>query len=542
MIVPAGVPRLEREESRVASAEAAAEAATAVTTVAALEEKAKLKKHFGRFDIFFFLICTIVGLDTLGTVASQGAQAFVWLAFLGVFFFLPYAMLVAELGSSFADEGGSYVWTKLALGRFVASVNGIMYWLSNPIWLGGALAVTAYATFTTFFWTPPSGSAKWVEIVFGLVFIWVATWAAILSFGVGKWIPTIGAWVRVVLLAVFTVCVVVYAVQHGVHGVGLGDFRPSWVTFLALVPVLIFNFVGFELPSAAGDEMKDAQKDVPVTIRRAFLVAVVAYGLPVLSILLVVPQSQITGLSGFIDAIKTVFTVFGGSVDATGVVTLTGFGSFMGGVAAVGFIIALLSSGTTWIMGADRAEAVACYDGAGPRVLGCFSKRFGTPLAVNLTSGLIATLVLVLAVNLSGGDSDKYFTAVLGLAIATTTISYLGIFPALAILRKKHPHVRRPYRAPFGFPGAVVISVLTTFWALVATIGLVWPGALSALPVVGAAADQSLPAGFHGQRGAYELTQFGPILVMVLIGFVFYALGTSTRRQQVAEPIAEHPG
>jgi hypothetical protein len=76
------------------------------TTAAALEEKAKLRKHFGRFDIFFFLICTIVGLDTLGSVASYGAQAFVWLIFLGVFFFLPYAMLVAELGSTFRDEGG----------------------------------------------------------------------------------------------------------------------------------------------------------------------------------------------------------------------------------------------------------------------------------------------------------------------------------------------------------------------------------------------------------------------------------------------------
>ena len=53
------------------------------TTAAALEEKAKLQKHFGRFDMFFFLLCTLVGLDTLGAVASNGAQAFTWLVFLG---------------------------------------------------------------------------------------------------------------------------------------------------------------------------------------------------------------------------------------------------------------------------------------------------------------------------------------------------------------------------------------------------------------------------------------------------------------------------
>ena len=29
-----------------------------------------------------------------------------------------------------------------------------------------------------------------------LGFIWFAVWAAILSFSIGKWIPTIGAWVH----------------------------------------------------------------------------------------------------------------------------------------------------------------------------------------------------------------------------------------------------------------------------------------------------------------------------------------------------------
>jgi hypothetical protein len=47
-----------------------------VTTTDALQEKKKLRKHFARFDIVFFLICTLVGVDTLGAVASNGPQAF----------------------------------------------------------------------------------------------------------------------------------------------------------------------------------------------------------------------------------------------------------------------------------------------------------------------------------------------------------------------------------------------------------------------------------------------------------------------------------
>ena len=44
------------------------------TTAMAVEEKAKLQKHFSRFDMLFFLICTLVGVDTLGQVSSYGAQ------------------------------------------------------------------------------------------------------------------------------------------------------------------------------------------------------------------------------------------------------------------------------------------------------------------------------------------------------------------------------------------------------------------------------------------------------------------------------------
>jgi glutamate:GABA antiporter len=513
--------------------------ASETTTSAALEEKAKLKKHFGRFDILFFLICTLVGLDTLGAVSGFGGQAFVWLMFLALFFFLPYAMLTAELGSTFREEGGSYIWTKLSMGRFAGAVAALLYWIANPIWLGGALTITALEVFNEFFFD--LGTAG--SYIFALAFIWFGTWAAILSFGVGKWIPTIGAWGRVLLLTGFTLTVLIYAVKNGVNGVGGSDFKPTWAVFIAAVPVLFFNFVGFELPNAAGDEMKDAQRDVPITIRRAMFVAVAAYGIPILAILLVLPASQITGLGGFIDAIKTVFTVYGGSVttaaDGTVTATLTGPGKVLGTIAAAGFIWALLSSGTTWIMGADRAQAVAAYDGAGPRWLGTFSDRWGTPVTVNLLSGVVASAMFIGAFTLTNGDAAKYFTAALGLAISTTTISYLFIFPALYILRRKFPQVERPYRVPGGDLGALVVTVLTTFWALLATVSLLWPGFASSSDL--STWDDALPEGFEGQRLAYELSQVVPLSLFVGLGVLFYVLGAKTRRNAVQVSLVDEP-
>ena len=500
------------------------------TTRATQVEKGKLQRHFRRFDMFFYLICTVVTIDTIGAVASHGAQGFTWLLFLALLFFLPFALLVAELGSAFPQEGGQYVWTRLAFGRLVACVNSVIYWVSNPIWIGGSLTIVALATIGEFF-TPLTGASKYI---FALAFIWFTIATAIVSLQYGKWVPTVGAWARGAVLGFFTISVVIYAARHGVHGFGVHDFSPSYAVFIAAVPVLFFNFAGLEVPSAAGEEMTNPRRDVPFAVLWSGVATVLAYGIPILGILIVLPQSQIFGLTGFIDAAKAVFTVYGGHVAGDGTVTLTGAGKVLGDVIAVTFIWAIASAGATWIMGADRSEAIAAADGGGPRLLGHFSKRLGTPIVMNLLSGVVATVLMVLAFTLTGGNADRYFTAVLGLTISTTTISSLFIFPALVRLRYKYPDVERPYRVPGGAAMAWVVSGLTTFWALLATVALIWPGFGVNWFGQHANPNDALDAlSFSHERLQYELSQIVPLIVLIAVGVIFYLLGATTRDQTV---------
>ena len=64
-----------------------------------------------------------------------------------------------------------------------------------------------------------------------------------------------------------------------------------------------------------------------------------------------------------------------------------------------------------------------------------------------------------------------------------------------------------------------VAGVLCTLWAALATVALLYPGFGTSDP------DSSLPDGWAGQRGAYELSQFIPLLVLIGLGFLFYVLG-----------------
>jgi amino acid transporter len=505
------------------------------TTAAALEEKKKLRKNFKRFDVFFFLVCTLISLDTVGAVSANGAQAFTWLMFMAVFLFLPYGLTMAELGTAFPEEGGPYVWTRLAFGRLPAAINSVLYWISNPVWVGGTLAITAMAAANAFFFSTPISGAP--EYLFGLAFIWVAITAAILSLRIGKWIPNIGGIVRVVILGFFMVSVIIYASKHGVHGFGGHAFLPSYAVFIALAPLLFFNYTGFEVPSAAGEEMTNPQRDVPYSILRSALVTILFFGGPILCVLLILPTGQSTALGGFLDAAKAVFTVYGGHVAANGTATLTGAGLILGKIAAVGAILVLLTAGTSWLIGADRAEATAGFDGAGPRVLGYFSRRFGTPIVVNLLSGAMASALFVMVLTITHGNTARYFSVVLGLVISLTVLSYILIFPALIKLRYSHPHVRRPFRVPGGRAGVWIVGGLTTFWAVFASVVVLWPGLGTNWFGQNGSPDASLPSGFN--RTQFELSQFIPLGIIVLIGVIFYLLGAKTRARMVAIPFAD---
>ncbi len=185
-----------------------------------------------------------------------------------VVFFVPQALLFAELGTAFPQEGGPYYWTRLAFGHLAGAVNNFLYWITNPVWIGGTLAISCIGAVEVFF-NHGNALPTAVWYIVALVFVWPSIVAAITSFSVGKWLPTAGAFARFLLLGLFTISVVIYAAKHGVHGLGASSYKPSAGGFVLLVGVLLFNFVGFELPNSAGEEMTNPQRDVPFGIARS---------------------------------------------------------------------------------------------------------------------------------------------------------------------------------------------------------------------------------------------------------------------------------
>ena len=361
-----------------------------MTVLDTAAERRKLRRVLGRLDTIFFLISAMVVVDTIGAIAVGGGQTFTWLVVLFVTFFIPSALASAELGAAIPEEGGAYVWVRRAFGRYAGALTSLLYWAGTPLWLGGSVAVVAMAVYQQFL----GGLSLAGLYLFGAVFIAVATAGAVIPLRLGKWIPASGAIGQIALLAFFTISVILYGARNGVHGISVADLTPSPAVFIAIVPVLLYSFVGVELPSTAAEEMINPRRDIPVAICRAGIGQALMYGVPILAILIVLPAEQITSLHGLIDAIQTVLTGYGGQVAADGTVTLTGPGQLLGWACAIVFIWVLVASGSAWIMGAGRAQAAACLDGAGPRALGRISSRSGVPVIMGLVSGAISLLAM----------------------------------------------------------------------------------------------------------------------------------------------------
>jgi amino acid transporter len=504
-----------------------------VTTTAALAEKKKLRKGFRRFDMICYTVVAVIGLNALGAFAANGAQALTWLVLSAVTFFLPYGLLVAELGSTFPGEGGIYEWCKLAGGRLYGAFAATLYWITVPLLMGGSAALGIIAALKIFWF----GDANvlfggdvvtdvLVELALALLFIWGITVGAIISLRRGKWISTLGFFVKLALLAIFLILAGIYAVSGSSKGshVGPADLVPAnWgLVASSILPVLVFLWLGAEMQSSAAEEMDNAQRDVPRAVLRAGIIVVILYSLFLLAILFALPTNQLSAVGSFLTAFQTVNSVLPANLSTA-----------LGWLVALGFATSLFASGLTLLIAVSRTYAIAALDRAAPLRLGHISRTHGTPIAAAILSGMVATVTVVASIGLSAFGSvsiGALFVQVLGVAISTVLLAYLLMFPTFLILRYKYPAVPRRYRVPAGLVGAWIVTLLPVAYVGIACYFLLIP-------------SEVYLQNNHLDRLTFELTHFVPLACIFLLTIVLYIWGQRERQNRdVLVDLAGNPG
>ncbi len=458
------------------------------------QQSRKLQRVLGGWDIILFTVSGVIGVDTVAYAAQTGYQIITWTLLSAVFYLLPYGLITAELSATYPKEGGLYFWVRRAYGPYIGSVVSFLYWISNPIWMG-SLAVTAVGTLSdAFSWrlSPLAG------VLLALAVIWLTTVIEVTYLRIAKWAVNVGAVIKFGLLILLGIGAVAVVLTRGsADPMTFAKFVPNFSTTLILMPVLIFNWVGFELQSNAAEEIQNPRRSIPRSILVSGIVAALGYSLGIFGVLVTTPANRLSAVTGLLGAFQGIFA-----------------GRLLIAMLAIAIAIGYVVSGTTWLIGVDRAFATSGWDASIPRFFGHFNTRFGTPDRVAVLSGLVPTaLILVNYFTYQGAGLSATYNTMLNSAFVAALFPYLFMLPAALILRRREPSMERPYVVPGGQAGlwaAVILSLAFSFPAVFASF---IPSSLTGVSASGA---QQLGYYFAGE---------------IIVASLFYAWARRERKE-----------
>jgi len=462
--------------------------------------KHQLRRVMGFWDVLLFCIATVLGPRWIAAAARNGQSSISLWVLAALLFFVPTAFVVVELSTRFPEEGGLYVWTKMAFGDFHGFVAGWTYWIYTVFYFPGLLLASAAMAA----YVGGSGSAWLAQdrtflVVGSFVLLIVAVWLNIIGLHIGKWLQNAGGVGTYLPLMMIVGVALLLWLQHGsVTRFAWGAMLPHWdwdtVNFW---PQLAFAFAGLELVSAMSEEVKNPQQTFPRAIFASGSLIALMYIAGTVAVLMMLPSETVDPKSGVFQAItegSTVLRMAAVGVIASLLVTVGnagGVGSTVAGVARIPFIV-----------GIDRYL---------PAAFGKIHPRWKTPYISILVQAVISGVILLVA-QINENTRGAYQI----LVDAATILYFIPFLYMYAAAIKLYARAdRRENRAAVVIPGG--------------RLGVCVAGGLGLLVVSAGIVLSFIPPGDTSSKILFETKLVAGTVLSVLLGLVLYYRGARAR-------------
>lgn len=377
----------------------------------------------GLFDLSFFLIAALVNLNSVPVVAAVGSGAILFWIIGFLFFFIPQGIAVLELSARYPQEGGIYNWNKTAFGDFHGFASGWCYWTNNIFYIPTLLFyIVGFMAFIGGEATAEVGRNPLLMGLISLALLWIITGVNILGFGVGKWVQTIGAFGTFLTASLILFIGVIALRTHGAaNAISFSTMMPEWSDWrsMSLLSVVCLNFVGLELGSVIGDEIKNPLRNIPRAAIAAGIVTVALYVMSTFAILSTIPANEIGVIDGILQGVKR-------AAERVNLLWL---------VAPIAVLMSFNAAGNTsaWLAGSARIPFVIGLDRFLPSALGKIHPRYHTPYVALVVQGIASSFFIV--VNAIGSTVHDMYLILLQSTIILQLIPYLYMFAALIRIR-----------------------------------------------------------------------------------------------------------
>lgn len=392
------------------------------------------KKALGFFQLVMINVIAVDSIRTLTFSAVYGFSLLFFYLVTALVFFIPTALVSAELGTGWPNRGGIYVWVREAFGKKWSLVAIWLNWIYNVIWYPTIMALIAGTI--AYFFDPGLASNRLYMCGSTLVLFWLATWINCHGMKASSVFSTIGALLGTLLpMVLIAVLGIIWVVQEKPMQVAFtwDQFIPGGkqTDNLAFLTNVFFGLLGLEMAATHAAEMRNPKRDYPRSVFTAAIIILTTIVLGSLAISIVVPNHDLSLATGVMQAFK----VFTDTYQIPWLLPLIAGCIVLGGLSAVG----------AWIIGPTKGLLVASQDGSLPKFLSPINAK-GVPVRILILQAIIVSVLCLVFILLPTVNSSYWILSVMTAQLAL--IVYLSLFASAIKLHYHKPHVQRSFRIP----------------------------------------------------------------------------------------------
>lgn len=412
-------------------------------------------KTLNTWSLVMINIIAIDNLRTLSFSAKFGSDLLMFYLIAGITFFLPSALITAELASRYPIKGGIFIWIEKAFGKTTAFFITVIQWIYNVVWFP-TIMIFIWSVFTYImpipFFKSPLGTFLGVLSLF-----WACTYANIFGMSISSRVSSLGAIVGTLIpMALLTTGGILSLYFHGGYETLLsnqpdhGDVYPYFVE-------LVFGLIGIEMSAMHADEVKQPERAFPRAIMISSIIIFTSLMISSLSVSILIPSQNLNVITGTLQAVNFI----GESNHMPWLTSIFGMLIMLGSLATV----------AAWIIGPVKGLWAAANRGLLPSIFGETNKK-GVPINLLFFQACIYSVIVFLILFFPINTS---FVLLSALTTQMALITYIVLFISAIKLMKLRPKQGDYFRVPM-MKLTAIMGTLTAISTL--GLGFFMPGEL----------------------------------------------------------------
>ena len=429
------------------------------------------KEYMTMFALAMMNVSILAGLANDPQQAFYGLSSITFFVIGAIVFFLPTALVTAELATGWTQRGGIFRWVGEGMGPGWGFMCLIILWMQCSINFG--IAPVSFSA-TILFYTPNFNAAVafaehpqheiWI-ICCWLVFYWFLAFLATKGLKVFSKIAKYGVVIgSLVPLGVMVVLMIVWLCEGHQSNISFAPVHllPKWegLSTLSLAAGVLFSYAGIDMNAAHIKSLKNPKKEFPKAMVIAMILAFLVFVVGTLIIAVVIPEKQINVLY----ALFMTFRELGATIGIPWLYMVISWALLCNQVA----MTVTNFSGPSFMLGqAARAGFL-------PKALQSYNKH-GMPSKLMYVQCVFMTVFAYLFELLPNVEG---FVIMLDQAVTVLYLSYYIIF-FTAYLKLKHQQPNRPraFVIPGGKAGGWITCIVGYICCAFGIVLAIWPPA-----------------------------------------------------------------